>query len=99
MPARPYPFPPTAIGSDAIRVAVVDVSFDKLAALPSVVEGPMRVGLPGDDPDFESARPAIGPGHGTAMAGVVLADCPGAHVGLFQIPARGRGRPAVPGAG
>jgi hypothetical protein len=88
-PARPYPFPPAVIRSDAIRVAVVDVSFDKLAALPSVVEGPMRVGLPGDDAPVESARPAIAPGHGTAMAGVVLADCPGAHVGLFQIPAVG----------
>jgi hypothetical protein len=83
-PARPYSFPPVAIGSDAIRVAVVDVSFDKLAALPSVVEGPMRVGLPADD-EFESAPPAITPGHGTAMAGVVLAECPGACVGLFQI--------------
>ena len=99
MPARPYPFPPTAIGSDAVRVAVVDVSFDKLAALPSAVEGPMRVGLPGDDAASGSSRPAIGPGHGTAMAGVVLADCPGACVGLFQIPGGGRGRPAVSGAG
>jgi len=86
VPARPYPFPPTAIGSDAIRVAVVDVSFDKLAALPSAVEGPIRVGLPGDEGDAGSTRPAIGPGHGTAMAGVVLAECPGACVGLFQIP-------------
>ena len=41
--------------------------------------------MPGDDDDFGSARPAIGPGHGTAMAGVVLAECPGACVGLFQI--------------
>jgi hypothetical protein len=94
-PARPYPFPPVVIDSDAIRVAVVDVSFDKLAALPSTVEGPMRVGLPGDDDgNFESARPAIAPGHGTAMAGVVLAECPGARVGLFQIPgAAGAARP------
>jgi len=84
-PARPHSFPPVAIGSDAIRVAVVDVSFDKLAALPSAIEGPMRVGLPGDEDDFESARPPLAPGHGTAMAGVVLAECPGACVGLFQI--------------
>ena len=69
-----------------IRVAVVDVSFDKLAALPSAVEGPIRVGLPGEDGDAGSARPAFGAGHGTAMAGVVLAECPGACVGLFQIP-------------
>jgi len=86
-PAPPYSFPAARIDSDAIRVAVVDVSFDKLAALPSIVEGPMRVGLPGDDRDFDqSARPTIAPGHGTMMAGVVLAECPGAHVGLFQIP-------------
>jgi hypothetical protein len=85
-PARPYPLPPMAIDSDAIRVAVVDVSFDKLAALPSSVEGPIRVGLPGDGDIVESELPAIAPGHGTAMAGVVLAECPGARVGLFQVP-------------
>jgi hypothetical protein len=84
-PARPYSFPPVAVESDGIRVAVVDVSFEKLTALPSFVEGPMPVGLPGGDADVES-RPAIAPGHGTAMAGVVLAVCPGARVGLFQIP-------------
>ena len=93
-PRARTPFPPVAIGSDAIRVAVVDVAFEKLAALPSAVEGPIRVGLPGDDDDSNRARPAIAPGHGTAMAGVVLAECPGAHVGLFQI--RGR-RPRPPG--
>jgi hypothetical protein len=92
--ARPYPLLPVAIESDAIRVAVVDVAFERIAALPSSVEGPMRVGLPGGDEDFESARPAIAPGHGTAMAGVVLAQCPGARVGLFQIPgAAGAARP------
>jgi subtilase family protein len=97
-PARPYPLAPAVIGSDAIRVAVVDVSFDKLAALPSAVEGPMRVGLPGDD-DFDSARPAIAPGHGTSMAGVVLAECPGARVGLFQIPGvAGAARPYLASA-
>ena len=42
--------------------------------------------MPGGDVDSGSTRPAIGPGHGTAMAGVVLAECPGACVGLFQIP-------------
>ena len=74
-----------AIGSDAIRVAVIDVAFDELAALPAPAEGPIRVGLPGDDATSRADAPAIGPGHGTAMAGVVLAVCPGAHVGLFQI--------------
>ena len=97
-PARPYPFPPVVIDSDAIRVAVVDVSFDKLAALPSVAEGPMRVGLPGDDGDFDqqSARRAIAPGHGTAMAGVVLAECPGRASACSRSEA---GRASVPGAG
>jgi len=85
-PARPYPPPAPTIGSDAIRVAVVDVSFDKLEALPSIVEGPMRVGLPGDRDEVEPALSATAPGHGTSMAGVVLAECPDARVGLFQIP-------------
>ena len=86
-PERPLPFPPVVIDSDAIRVAVVDVAFEKLEVLPTTVEGPMRVGLAGDDSAFDhSARPAIAPGHGTAMAGVVLAQCPRARVGLFQIP-------------
>jgi hypothetical protein len=90
-PPRPHPFPPVVIDSDAIRVAIVDVSFDKLSALPPEVEGPMRVGLPGGD-DFEPSRPVLG--HGTMMAGVVLAACPGAHVGLFQIPSvAGAARP------
>jgi hypothetical protein len=99
-PARPFLLPPVAIDTAAIRVAVVDIAFDRLAALPSFVDGPMRVGLPGDGDgdgdagDDQSPRPAIAPGHGTAMAGVVLAECPGARVGLFQIPAvAGAARP------
>ena len=47
----------------------------------------MLVGLPGDDGvQATAARPASAPGHGTVMAGIVLAECPGARVGLFQIP-------------
>src|SRR5262245_37153372 len=83
--ARPHPLPTAvaATASDAIRIAVVDVSFDRVAALPAPVEGPILVGLPGAD---GASAPVTAPGHGTAMAGVVLAECPGAHVGLFQIP-------------
>jgi len=84
-PLRPYPLPPLVVDADAVRVAVVDVSFEKLAALPAFFDGPIRVGLPGGEPVLESVRPALAPGHGTAMAGVVLAECPGARVGLFQI--------------
>ena len=54
-------------------------------ALPAPAEGPIprrparRRRRPRD------RAPAMAPGHGTAMAGVVLAECPAAHVGLFQI--------------
>ena len=103
-PARPYPPPPAApAGSREIRVAVVDISFDRLEALPSPAEGPFPVGLPdGGDasaPPPASATASWGPGHGVAMAGVVLSQCPGAHVGLFQIPAiDGAARPYLAAA-
>src|SRR5436190_15139123 len=91
-PVRPHPLPRFEIAGDAVRVAVIDVSFDDLAALPARADGPFRVGLPGDD-DAARAR-VFGPGHGTQMAGVVMAECPGAHVGLFQITgAAGAARP------
>jgi hypothetical protein len=83
-PARPQPsplWPLAGRGRHRIRVAVVDVSFDELAALPAPAEGPFRIGLPGDD---GSEARTMGPGHGTQMAGVVQAVCPAAHVGLFQ---------------
>jgi len=90
-PARPHPLPRFVIDGDAIRVAVVDVSFDDLAALPAPAEGPFLVGLPGDE---TAGAPVLGPGHGTQMAGVVMAECPGARVGLFQIAgAAGAARP------
>src|SRR5262252_8209533 len=84
-PPRPYPQPasPAAIDPEAVRVAVIDVTFDEIAALPEPVDGPMRVGLH-DDQDRDGPR-AMGPGHGTQMTGVILAQCPGARVGLFQI--------------
>jgi hypothetical protein len=84
-PARPHPspaWPPAAVGRDPIRVAVIDVSFDDLGALPAPAEGPISVGLPGDD---RQQAPTMGPGHGTQMAGVVQVVCPAAHVGLFRI--------------
>jgi len=87
--------PARARRTRAIRVAVVDVSFDELAALPLArVEGPMHAGLPGGVERAAAALPSCGPGHGTQMAGVVLAEFPGARVGLFQIPGNaGAARP------
>jgi hypothetical protein len=81
----------------AVRVAVVDVSFDNLGALAdlgspdAVVDGPFLVGLPGGGADPAAAWPAASPlsaapGHGTVMAGIVLAEVPGVRVGLFRIP-------------
>jgi hypothetical protein len=97
-PARPYPPPPPVTAAGAVRVAVVDISFDRLAALPSPVEGPFPVGLPNSD-DVRVPATSWGPGHGIAMAGIVLAQCPGAHVGLFQVPAiAGAARPYLAAA-
>jgi hypothetical protein len=84
-PPRPHPspsWPARRRRREPIRVAVVDVSFDDLGALPAPAEGPIAVGLPGDD---HQGAPTMGPGHGTQMAGVVQAVCPQAHVGLFRI--------------
>ena len=91
-PDRPHEpvFAPPATASDRIRVAVIDVSFDNVEALGghvealggAGVEGPFLVGLPGDR-DVDTS--IVAPGHGTAMAGVVLAEAPDAYVGLFQI--------------
>jgi hypothetical protein len=84
-PAPPHApqCPPAGAGAGRIRVAVVDVSFDNLEALGAAVfDGPMLVGLPGER---DTPTSVVAPGHGTMMAGVVLADAPDAHVGLFQI--------------
>jgi hypothetical protein len=97
-PPTPYAPPLFAIDSPAIRVAVIDVSFDDVAALPLPAEGPFRVGLPDDDPSVEPPSVA-GLGHGTAMAGVVQAVCPVARVGLFEIPGvAGAARPYLASA-
>ena len=84
-PARPHApmFAPALLASDRIRVAIVDVSFDNVEALDSAaVDGPLLVGLPGDR---DAATSIVAPGHGTMMAGVVLAEAPDARIGLFQI--------------
>jgi hypothetical protein len=98
LPARPHRFPGwprAARGRGRIRVAVVDVSFDEIAALPAPAEGPFPVGLPGDGGG--EAR-TMGPGHGTQMAGVVQAVCPAAHVGLFHVAGvAGAARPYLAG--
>ena len=102
-PERPFAPPGQAAqcanDDGAIRVAVVDVSFDRhLGALPAPVDGPMLVGVPGLAQDVVAVA-SRGPGHGTQMAGVVLSQFPGAHVGLFQIPgAAGAARPYLAAA-
>jgi hypothetical protein len=97
VPARPHP-PlawPAAV-ADRVRVAVVDVSFEETAALPLPFDGPFAVGLPDDE---DERAPAMGPGHGTQMAGVVQAVCPRARVGLFRIAASaGAARPYLAAA-
>ena len=101
-PARPYPSPPPPRGrdADAIRVAVVDVVVRRSRRR---CRRPSRDRCASACPATTRRRradaPAMAPGHGTAMAGVVLAECPGAHVGLFQIAGVGGRRAAVPGAG
>ena len=84
-PAPPHAptFGPDMLPWHRIRVAIVDVSFDNLEALDATdFDGPLLVGLPGDR---EAKTSIVAPGHGTMMAGVVKADAPDAHVGLFQI--------------
>jgi hypothetical protein len=108
-PPGPYRWPSPALRAPlceprAVRVAIVDVSFDNVAALRglatagAVVDGPYLVGLATDDagagPAGAPAARGKAPGHGTCMAGVVLSEAPGARLGLFRIPsASGAARP------
>jgi hypothetical protein len=109
-PPGPYrlPSPPRrapAGGPPAVRVAIVDVSFENLAALRGLasrgaaVDGPYLVGLATEDQQHAalaraSGPPGRAPGHGTCMAGVVLSEAPGARLGLFRIPSvAGAARP------
>jgi hypothetical protein len=82
--AGPRPGP---ADSDAVRVAILDVSFDGLPLLRRFghrhVDGPYTVGLPAPVPAPPVTAAA---GHGTAMAGIVLHEAPGACVGLFRVP-------------
>jgi hypothetical protein len=111
-PTLPLPTPPAmirgeqsspaphAIASGAVRVAVIDIAFDRLGALPAPAEGPIPVGLPADDAPATTASTIAswGPGHGTAMAAIVQVQCPGARR-LFQIPSSaGAARLIWPGA-
>ena len=76
-------FAPDTLASHQIRVAIVDVSFDNIEALDVTdFDGPWLVGVPGDR---DAVTSIVAPGHGTMMAGVVLAEAPDARVGLFQI--------------
>src|SRR4029077_14527618 len=85
----------------AIAIAVVDVTFDNLEHVRGLgrdgagLGAPYLVGLPD-----EEARPPLSraPGHGTCMAGILLAEVPGARVGLFRIPAVAGAAPPPPGA-
>ena len=74
------------------------VAFDNLAALPASVEGPIRVGLPGDDDD-EPRRRRWRPVTAPRWPGVVLAECPArARRSVSDRGRRGRGA-AVSGVG
>jgi Subtilase family len=88
---------PAGPGDGRTRVAVIDVCFDNAAVLEGLrdasagsVDGPHPVGVA-----TEPARLALtaAPGHGTAMAGIVLAEVPGVHVGLFRLPGVGGAAP------
>jgi hypothetical protein len=99
--------PRPSVGRAAARVAIVDVSFDNLEAVcglggaDAAVDGPVTVGLVGlpAETACSAARASLAglsraPGHGAIMAGVVLAEAPGVHLGLFAIPgAAGAARP------
>jgi hypothetical protein len=106
-PAPPVIPPPAAPGaSGGVRVAIVDASFDNLGALHGLgsagaaVDGPYLVGLAAEEdlaalvPSRARAALSSAPGHGTTMAGILLAEVPGVRLGLFLIPsAAGAARP------
>ena len=74
-------------------MAVIDVGFENLDVLDAFgagrVEGPFSLSrLVAANDARAGAPPATrAPGHGTAMAGIVLHEVPRARVGLFQVPA------------
>jgi hypothetical protein len=95
------PPPPAASDADAggvrvaVRVAVIDVAFGNLGALHGLgsdgaaVDGPFHVGLPEPGAPLPLAALSGAPGHGTAMAGILLHEVPGVRLGLFEIPSAG----------
>ncbi len=86
-----------------VRVAVIDVGFENLGVLDAFgagrVEGPFSLSrLVAASDACAGAPPATrAPGHGTAMAGIVLHQVPRARVGLFRIPAIAGAVPAYVG--
>jgi hypothetical protein len=101
LPALPPVPAADAEAVPVVRVAIVDVAFGNLGALHGLgtdgaaVDGPFLVGLPEpgwDEPELAPLSSA--PGHGTAMAGILLAEVPGVRLGLFRIPSvAGAARP------
>ena len=87
----------------AVRVAVIDVGFENLSILDAFgagrVEGPFSLSrlVVASDAPATTTPPTRAPGHGTAMAGIVLHQVPRAQLGLFQIPALAGAVPAYLG--
>ena len=79
--------------SRQVRVAVIDVCFENLGVLEAFgagrIEGPFSLSrlIPDGDRAGNISPVTRAPGHGTAMAGIVLHEVPPARVGLFQVPA------------
>jgi hypothetical protein len=73
-----------------VRVAVIDVNFENLGVLEAFgagrVEGPFSLSRLVAANDAVAPPATRAPGHGTAMAGIVLHEVPRARVGLFQVP-------------
>ena len=81
-----------------VRVAVIDVGVENLDVLNAFgagrVEGPFSLSPLMDGNDAAPAPAARAPGHGTAMAGIILYQVPRARVGLFRLPALAGAVPA-----
>ena len=86
------PAAPRAL-SRQVRVAVIDVCFENLGVLEAFgagrVEGPFSLSRLMAANDARAGTPPAtrAPGHGAAMAGIILHQVPRARVGLFQVPA------------
>jgi hypothetical protein len=86
--------------SRQVRVAVIDVNFENLEVLEAFgagrVEGPFALSrlIAANDARAGAPPATRAPGHGAAMAGIILDQVPRARVGLFQVPAVGGAAPA-----